>query len=119
MMRGSKFAERMPIGLESIIQGVSAETVKAFYRRWYQPRFMAVVAVGDFEVRVHVTWAAVSVHVNRAAVSVQSWLRAIIPHSPYPGILSHIAGFSSCMLGLLSGTSIQGCQVRWGGCNTM
>jgi predicted Zn-dependent peptidase len=50
MMKGSKFADRMPIGLESIIRNVPAETVKAFYRRWYQPGLMAAIAVGDFEV---------------------------------------------------------------------
>jgi predicted Zn-dependent peptidase len=73
MMRGSKFAERMPIGLESIIREASAETVKGFYRRWYQPQFMAVIAVGDFEVRVFFflySWTA---------VSVKSQLEAIMP----------------------------------------
>lgn len=51
LMRGSKYAERMPIGLEKIIKGVPAETVRDFYKRWYHPKNMAVIAVGDFEVR--------------------------------------------------------------------
>jgi hypothetical protein len=50
MHRGSKFADRMPIGLESVIRNVSAETVKAFYTRWYHPQNMAVIIVGDYEV---------------------------------------------------------------------
>lgn len=53
LMRGSKFAERLPIGLESVIKGVPAADVKAFYSKWYHPQFMAVVAVGDFAVRPH------------------------------------------------------------------
>lgn len=50
MHEGSVVAERMPIGLESVIQGVSAATVRAFYERWYHPHHMAVVIVGDYEV---------------------------------------------------------------------
>ena len=39
----------MPIGKEDIIQGISASKVHAFYRRWYRPDNMAVVAIGDFD----------------------------------------------------------------------
>lgn len=49
LMKGSRYAERQPIGLEKVIKGVPAEVVKAFYKRWYRPENMAVVAVGDFE----------------------------------------------------------------------
>lgn len=38
-----QYADRLPIGLESIIRNVPAETVKAFYDRWYRPENMAVV----------------------------------------------------------------------------
>ncbi|XP_042486450.1 zinc protease PQQL-like [Macadamia integrifolia] len=48
MMEGSKYAERLPIGLEKVIRTVSPETVKQFYRKWYHLHHMAVVAVGDF-----------------------------------------------------------------------
>lgn len=50
MHEGSKYADRMPIGLESVIQNVSADTVRAFYQKWYHPHNMAVIVVGDFEV---------------------------------------------------------------------
>jgi len=50
MMKGSKYADRMPIGLESVIRSVPASTVKGFYQRWYRPEHMAIVAVGDFQV---------------------------------------------------------------------
>ncbi|XP_024516679.1 zinc protease PQQL-like [Selaginella moellendorffii] len=49
LMQGSKYADRLPIGLENIIRNVSAETVRNFYRKWYHPKHMAFVAVGDFE----------------------------------------------------------------------
>ncbi|CAI5506607.1 unnamed protein product [Closterium sp. Naga37s-1] len=48
LMHGSKYAERLPIGLESVIRGVPAAAVKRFYHTWYHPANMAVVAVGDF-----------------------------------------------------------------------
>ncbi|XP_042492213.1 zinc protease PQQL-like isoform X1 [Macadamia integrifolia] len=48
MMEGSRYAERLPIGLEKVIRTVSSETVKQFYRKWYHLHHMAVVAVGDF-----------------------------------------------------------------------
>ncbi|KAF7819724.1 zinc protease PQQL-like isoform X1 [Senna tora] len=48
LMGGSKYAERLPIGLEKVIRTVSPETVKGFYQKWYHLCNMAVIAVGDF-----------------------------------------------------------------------
>ncbi|XP_038711983.1 zinc protease PQQL-like isoform X2 [Tripterygium wilfordii] len=48
MMEGSKYAERLPIGIEKVIRTVSSETVKQFYHKWYHLHNMAVIAVGDF-----------------------------------------------------------------------
>eukprot|EP00250_Pteridium_aquilinum_P015299 c22507_g1_i1 orf=556-3573(+) len=48
MMKGSRYAERQPIGLEKVIRTVPAKVVKDFYHKWYRPEHMAVVAVGDF-----------------------------------------------------------------------
>ncbi|XP_050218354.1 zinc protease PQQL-like [Mercurialis annua] len=48
MMQGSKYADRLPIGLEKVIKTVSAETVKKFYKKWYNLHHMALIAVGDF-----------------------------------------------------------------------
>ncbi|KAI9119409.1 hypothetical protein K1719_010084 [Acacia pycnantha] len=48
LMEGSKYAERLPIGLEKVIRTVSPETVKHFYKKWYHLSNMAVIAVGDF-----------------------------------------------------------------------
>lgn len=47
LFQGTQYAERMPIGLPEIIQGVSGDVIKAFYERWYHPKHMAVVVVGD------------------------------------------------------------------------
>ncbi len=49
MFKGSRYANRLPIGLPDIIQHGKAERLKQFYADWYRPDLMAVVAVGDFE----------------------------------------------------------------------
>ncbi|XP_078431997.1 insulinase (Peptidase family M16) protein [Wolffia australiana] len=49
LFQGSKYAERLPIGLEKVIRTVTAMTVKQFYEKWYHLHNMAVICVGDFE----------------------------------------------------------------------
>lgn len=48
----SLYADRLPIGNTNSIQTVTREDFLDFYRKWYRPDLMAVVAVGDFDVRV-------------------------------------------------------------------
>ena len=49
LLKGSRYAERLPIGRPDIIQNVSHDRLKQFYADWYRPDLMAVVAVGDFD----------------------------------------------------------------------
>ena len=49
LFKGSRYAERLPIGSMDIIQNADHETVRRFYRDWYRPDLMAIVAVGDFD----------------------------------------------------------------------
>ncbi len=49
MFRGSKYAERLPIGQIAVIDTFHYETLRNFYRTWYRPDLMAVIAVGDFD----------------------------------------------------------------------
>lgn len=44
----SRYSERFPIGLTSTINSATSETLKGYYKKWYQPKNMAVIAVGDF-----------------------------------------------------------------------
>jgi zinc protease len=46
----SRYLERSPIGLESVIQNATREDLLRFYRTWYRPDLMAIVAVGDVDV---------------------------------------------------------------------
>ena len=49
IFNGSLYAERLPIGKEEVIANFSYDSLKRFYRDWYRPDLMAVVAVGDID----------------------------------------------------------------------
>jgi len=48
-LKGSLYAERLPIGNEQSIMSATPERLRAFYKTWYRPDLQAVVAVGDFD----------------------------------------------------------------------
>lgn len=49
VLKDSLYGQRLPIGKELAIQSWTREDVLAFYKKWYQPDNMAVIAVGDFD----------------------------------------------------------------------
>jgi zinc protease len=49
LFRGSRYAERLPIGTVENLQNFDHASLRRFYRDWYRPDLMAVVAVGDFD----------------------------------------------------------------------
>ncbi len=50
IFNGSKYASRLPIGLDTVIKTAPYELFQEFYKNWYRPDLQAVVAVGDFDV---------------------------------------------------------------------
>lgn len=49
LLKGSQYAERLPIGTIENLQTFKHDSLTRFYRDWYRPDLMAVVAVGDFD----------------------------------------------------------------------
>jgi zinc protease len=49
IFHGSKYADRNTIGDPEILRNAPYETLRRYYRDWYRPDLMAVVAVGDFD----------------------------------------------------------------------
>jgi zinc protease len=49
LLKGSRYADRLPIGTPEILKGFKHERLRQFYADWYRPDLMAVVAVGDFD----------------------------------------------------------------------
>ncbi len=48
--RGSRYADRMPIGTKESLDSATVAAARRFYADWYRPDLMTVVAVGDFDV---------------------------------------------------------------------
>ncbi len=49
ILHGSHYADRLPIGTEKILKSAAPETMRRFYKNWYRPDLMAIIAVGDFD----------------------------------------------------------------------
>ena len=49
ILRGSRYADRLPIGKPEILQKAPSARLRDFYRDWYTPGRMVVIAVGDVE----------------------------------------------------------------------
>ena len=49
LLRGSRYADRLPIGNPETLRSFTYDRLKKFYTDWYRPDLMAVVAVGDFD----------------------------------------------------------------------
>ncbi len=47
--RGTRLAERMVIGLDSILQQADRTILKTFYDSWYRPENMVLIVVGDMD----------------------------------------------------------------------
>jgi zinc protease len=50
LYEGSLYAQRLPIGKDSILKTFKYDAVKRFYHTWYRPDNMAVIIVGDIDV---------------------------------------------------------------------
>ena len=48
-LKGSLYADRLPIGNEQSIMAATPARVRSFYQKWYRPDLEAVIAVGDFD----------------------------------------------------------------------
>lgn len=51
MANHSRYAERMPIGKDSVLKYGKPETFRQFYHNWYRPNLQALIVVGDVDVK--------------------------------------------------------------------
>lgn len=49
LFKGSRYADRLPIGDKQLLETFGHDTLRKFYHDWYRPDLMAVIAVGDFD----------------------------------------------------------------------
>ena len=66
---GNRYAERMPIGLMSVVDGCSYKDLRDYYHKWYRPDLQGIVIVGDVEVdkveqRIKELWSDIQLDSN-------------------------------------------------------
>jgi zinc protease len=49
LFSGSRYADRLPIGDKGTLESFPHEALIRYYREWYRPDLMAVIAIGDFD----------------------------------------------------------------------
>lgn len=49
LLEGTPYPQRNPRGLEKVVRECTPDQIRAFYKRYYFPQNMALVAVGDFD----------------------------------------------------------------------
>lgn len=47
--KGSKYAERMPIGTMEVVENFKYDELKEYYKKWYRPDLQAIIVVGDID----------------------------------------------------------------------
>jgi zinc protease len=50
MFKDSKYGQRFPMGLMSVVDNFKPEALRAYYQKWYRPDNQAIVIVGDIDV---------------------------------------------------------------------
>ena len=49
MLKGSRYADRLPIGKEEVIMHFERQSIVDFFNDWYRPDLQAIVIVGDLD----------------------------------------------------------------------
>jgi zinc protease len=74
-----KYAERLPIGSDSIIKNFSPPLIRKFYDEWYRPDLMAVIVVGDISTvtamsLINKHFSGLKIHLLKGNVNMQMFL---------------------------------------------
>lgn len=89
MLKGSRYAERIPIGTMEVIDNFKHERLTQFYKDWYRPDLMTVIAVGDFEAGAVETM--IKAHFGPIPAAKSPKPRPVYPVPDHPGTLFAIA----------------------------
>lgn len=71
IFKGSKYADRMPIGKMEVVENFPYQTLKDYYHKWYRPDLQAIIIVGDInpdeiEAKIKTMFADIAKPVNPA-----------------------------------------------------
>ena len=70
---GSKYGQRMPIGLMSVVDGFKYNELRDYYHKWYHPENQAIIVVGDIDAaatveKIKKLFGPIKKHANAASV---------------------------------------------------
>jgi zinc protease len=89
LFRGSRYAERLPIGKKEVLETFDYAVLERFYHDWYRPDLMAVIAVGDFDPVV--VEQLIHKHFGAVPSSAEARERAVFPVPDHEETLYAIA----------------------------
>ncbi|HJR61520.1 MAG TPA: insulinase family protein [Vicinamibacterales bacterium] len=89
LLKGSRYAERIPIGTIDVIDNFKHDRLIQFYKDWYRPDLMTVIAVGDFDPAA--VEKMIKAHFEPLPASVSPKPRPNYPVPDHPGTLYTIA----------------------------
>jgi zinc protease len=89
LLKGSRYAERLPIGTPDTLRTFSYDKLRRFYNDWYRPDLMAVIAVGDFDVAQ--VEQMIKAHFSPIAKPANARPRQDYPVPDHPGTLYTVA----------------------------
>jgi zinc protease len=89
LLKGSRYAERLPIGTPETLRSFSYDRLRRFYNDWYRPDLMAVIAVGDFDVAA--VERMIKAHFDGIPRPVNPRPRQDYPVPDHPGTLYAVA----------------------------
>ncbi|MEX2272400.1 MAG: insulinase family protein [Vicinamibacterales bacterium] len=89
MLQGSRYAKRLPIGKPEVIDTFKHDRLNAFYKDWYRPDLMTVIAVGDFDAAA--VEKMIRAHFESIPAAVAPKPRPNYPVPDHPGTLYAIA----------------------------
>jgi zinc protease len=89
MLKGSRYAERIPIGTMDVIDNFKHERLTQFYKDWYRPDLMTVIAVGDFDPAA--VQKMITAHFAGIPAAASPKPRPTYPVPDHPGTLYAIA----------------------------
>lgn len=89
LLHGSRYAERLPIGTLEHLQTFEHASLTRFYRDWYRPDLMTVIAVGDFDPAA--MQQLITTHFAALPKAEQPRPRPVVTVPPHPGTLYAVA----------------------------
>ncbi len=99
LFSGSHYAERLPIGKVEVLESFPPDAIRKFYRDWYRPDLMSVVAVGDFDIAV--VESAIKEHFSRLSM----------PETPRPRVYFDVPGHAETLFAIASDPEATNSQV--------